>query len=229
MACAISGIASRAAARRVTGAADIPPATAWAEPVNLPSSVQKPVDDLLPAMLALDWIERDPVARLICSDELIIAWTNPAARAALARGGDLEQRDGHLATCDRAQQNELCAFAKGCDQVLATLVLPRHGDDGYLLMRGRRIGPGDGHIGLTFFTTGPDFRALHADLERAFGLTPAEHRVLLRMIEGLNADAIADAMDLSIETVRSHIRNLYTKMGVASREAMFARVAPFRL
>lgn len=186
-------------------------------------------NDLPPAMLALDWMERDPVPRLICSSGLIVAWANSAARAALAEGGDLELRDGHLATCDRARQNELCAFARSCDQVLATLVLPRQDDRGYLLMRGRRIGAGGDHIGLTFFTTGPDFRALHADLERAFGLTPAEHRVLLRMIEGLNAEAIADALDLSIETVRSHIRNLYTKMGVASREAMFARVAPFRL
>lgn len=191
--------------------------------------VQEPADDLLPAMLALDWIERDPVPRLICSDGLIIAWTNPAAREALAGGGDLELRDGQLATCDRARQGELCAFAKACDEVLGTLVLPRHGDDGYLLMRGRRIGAGGGYIGLTFFTAGPDFHALYADLERAFGLTPAEHRVLLRMIEGQTAEAIADALHLSIETVRSHIRNLYTKMGVASREAMFARVAPFRL
>jgi DNA-binding CsgD family transcriptional regulator len=181
--------------------------------------------------LALNWLETEPAPLLICTDGLALVWMNAAARAALARGGDLEVKDGAVMTRERAHQAELCDFVKECGPRLSTLALPGRDGDGHLLLRGRRVnaGNGDSAVGLTFLHSGPGFAARHADIDRAYQLTPSEHRILLKMIDGMNAEAIAAAMELSIETVRSHIRHIYIKMGVASREAMFAKIQPFRL
>lgn len=37
---------------------------------------------------------------------------------------------------------------------------------------------------------------------------------------------VADASGLSVETVRTHMRNKYIKVGVCSREALFATLGP---
>jgi two-component system, NarL family, response regulator LiaR len=50
-------------------------------------------------------------------------------------------------------------------------------------------------------------------------LTPREWEVLDLLCDGQSTDEIADALVLSSETVRSHIKNLLRKLGVRSRQA----------
>jgi len=49
-------------------------------------------------------------------------------------------------------------------------------------------------------------------------LTPREWEVLDLLCENRGVDDIADALVLSVETVRSHIKNMLRKLGVHSRE-----------
>jgi DNA-binding CsgD family transcriptional regulator len=48
-------------------------------------------------------------------------------------------------------------------------------------------------------------------------------------MDGAGADAIARDVGVGIETVRTHIRRIYNKLGIGSREELFARLSPFRL
>jgi ATP/maltotriose-dependent transcriptional regulator MalT len=50
-------------------------------------------------------------------------------------------------------------------------------------------------------------------------LTPREWEVLDLLCTGQSTDDIANALVLSSETVRSHIKNLLRKLGVSSRQA----------
>lgn len=49
-------------------------------------------------------------------------------------------------------------------------------------------------------------------------LTEREQEVLYYIVQGMSNRAIADAMVVSLSTVKTHINNLYGKLGVASRE-----------
>src|SRR6185436_4969626 len=49
------------------------------------------------------------------------------------------------------------------------------------------------------------------------GLTPAENRVLALIREGKANAEIASLLDVSVNTVRYHVGNLYAKAGVSDR------------
>lgn len=53
--------------------------------------------------------------------------------------------------------------------------------------------------------------------EAKAGLTPQELRVLRMVGAGLSNPQIAGQMDVALSTVRSHLKNLYSKLGLKSR------------
>lgn len=63
----------------------------------------------------------------------------------------------------------------------------------------------------------------------ALGLTAAEESILKRLVDGANVEAAALALGVSVATARTHIKRAYGKLGVSSREEMFAELLPFRL
>jgi len=187
--------------------------------------------DPMASALALNWIDLDPRPSFICSDDLALIWANAAGQAELCNEGALELRDGRLQLCEGAGRAAFAAFLARCGPALSTIALPRAGDGGHILLRARQIGVDETsrYIGFHLQRDGDGFRAVYADLDTVFQLTPTEHRVLGELIEGRTADAIARAMNLSIETVRSHIRHIYAKTRVSSREELFCRIGPYRL
>jgi LuxR family maltose regulon positive regulatory protein len=48
-------------------------------------------------------------------------------------------------------------------------------------------------------------------------LTAREHDVLDRLPSLLNLDEIADDLSVSVNTVKSHVRSIYDKLGAGSR------------
>jgi DNA-binding CsgD family transcriptional regulator len=53
-------------------------------------------------------------------------------------------------------------------------------------------------------------------------LTPREHEVVLRMLEGEPPGDIGTTLGVSVETVRVHRRNIYVKLGISSLAELFA-------
>ena len=51
-------------------------------------------------------------------------------------------------------------------------------------------------------------------------LTAQESNVLAQLAQGLNAKSISEAMTLSTNTIRSHMRNVYAKLGVHSQQEL---------
>lgn len=180
--------------------------------------------------LALDWLETEARPRLICALDLAFLWANPAGHA-LLQEKDLTLVEGRLTAGSAALQADLAAFVRGCGEAAASLRLPRPARGDFLLLHGRRLGNGGepACVGITIARGGNGFTPRYADLGGMFQLTAAECRVLERLLRGDTVDAIAVSAGLSVETVRTHVRHIYAKLGADSREAMFARIRPFRL
>lgn len=189
-----------------------------------------PTEENLAAALALNWIEHDLMPRVIVAEDLAILWSNIAGRSLLAQKRDLEERNGILSTVDRSKQPALTGFVTACEVAVSSWALKRSDGDGHLLFRAQRIDwRGGGMFGVGFFGSGSEFQVRYVDLDAIFGLTRAEHRVLLDMLEGFEADRLAEIHAVSIETTRTHIRNIYAKLQVRSREGLFHRLRPYRI
>ncbi len=59
--------------------------------------------------------------------------------------------------------------------------------------------------------------------EEDYGLTPREQDIINGLVDGLSYKLIADRYDISIDTVRAHIRNIYRKLHVNSKAEVIAK------
>ena len=57
-----------------------------------------------------------------------------------------------------------------------------------------------------------------------YGFTAAEAAVAAHLLNGLSPQAVAERMEVSISTVRSHIRSTFLKAGVNSQIEMLAAI-----
>lgn len=180
--------------------------------------------------LALAWLDFDSAPRVIVSGDLLILWANTAARAALAGRRDLENRLGSLAMVNVQNQEALAAFLAGAGAAVSSWCVERGDGDGHVVIHAQRVDwIDDGVLGVTFFGSGSDFTPRFANIDRVFGLTAAEHNVLADLLDGRTAEAIAARRAVSIETTRSHIRKIYGKLAVSSREMLFRKCQAFRI
>ena len=66
-----------------------------------------------------------------------------------------------------------------------------------------------------------------ADLAMALGITPARSGIVRRMILGSSLEQISEETSLSITTVRTHLRNIYARLGISSRDELFRLCLPY--
>lgn len=83
-------------------------------------------------------------------------------------------------------------------------------------------GNGNGSAGNGSSSVEQYSRRFPAPFAALVGLTPSERRVLFHMMEGLAAADIAEALVVSLPTVRSHIRSILRKLNVNSQLAAVA-------
>ncbi len=65
-------------------------------------------------------------------------------------------------------------------------------------------------------------------LENNESLTPQETRILHMSADGLKAKEIAEKLSISVDTVRTHIRNIYEKLHVQNRVEMMRKAGRAR-
>lgn len=177
--------------------------------------------------IAEEWLRLDGRKRMVLNDDAALRWISPAAQAALGPDKGLWIEDERLVAGDAVGEEALARLLKasaregvaaigGMDQeyfVLRRWLLPR--------TPGERL-----HL-IEFNMAG---EVLHGELvgfDSAFGLTPTEAMVVRELVAGRAVEALAAKLAISRETVRTHIRRIYAKTAVKSREELFARLRPF--
>jgi DNA-binding CsgD family transcriptional regulator len=178
---------------------------------------------------ALSWLETDSQPRAIVNGQHAILWSNIAAGRLFADRQGMEIRGGFLHPTDAMNQAALRNFLGRAASGLATWCIERPKRDGWVLMRARPLDwPSSATFGICFTEATERNRARYDHLDTAFGLTRAEHRVLLDLLDGNDADTLAARHGVTVDTTRTHIRSIYLKVGVSSRERLFARLQAFR-
>ncbi|HZF43112.1 MAG TPA: LuxR C-terminal-related transcriptional regulator [Sphingomonadaceae bacterium] len=181
------------------------------------------------SVLLLRWLAGEPVARLLVAPDRTVLWISEAAAELLDGSSELCQRDGLLVAADATRTSQLDTFLSGVGAEGAFLCIK---DDkcGYLLICARPIEAGEMPvIGLRLCSGAAHHQPVYAGYSVPFALTCAEERVVSALLSGRTAEQMSSATGPSLETVRTHIKNVYAKVGVASREALFFRLAPFRV
>ena len=97
------------------------------------------------------------------------------------------------------------------------------GSDGWVTLHASLPGPpGDGRVAVVMERAN-GARSATVRLE-AFGATAREREVATLLARGLSRAEMAEALVLSPHTVQDHVKSLYEKLGVASRQELVARV-----
>jgi DNA-binding CsgD family transcriptional regulator len=81
-------------------------------------------------------------------------------------------------------------------------------------------GPAPAHLLLALRTSWADSESRRQMLIHRFRLTPAEVRLAELIMDGHQPRSAAQTLDVSIHTVRTYLKRLYTKVGVKSLAAL---------
>lgn len=174
------------------------------------------------------WSEIDDQPRVVLGDDLEVLWSNAAADEAFAQAQDVLLVNGFFKLSDSSEMVGFRRFLTEGHKPGAWC--STDGDRGATVFRAERIEL-DG-----FVATGVIFRAADAryqpqwvDFSRVFGLTGMEFKVARRLLDGLQIESIANELKIAVGTARIHVRNLYGKLDVSSREAMFRLLLPYHI
>lgn len=172
------------------------------------------------------WFTSQSVACVIVSAETLdIIEANAAASRLLSAPGDLSRNGDRLVLGGVAASDRFRLFLAGLNAVPGVYVVGS--SDDRTLLRVERIEKSN--LIAVHIVTPDHGDGLWADTRAIFGLTPAEDRLIKRLIGGANIEEISEDLNISIETARTHVRRSYLKIGVNNREQLFAALAPFRL
>jgi DNA-binding CsgD family transcriptional regulator len=202
-------------------------------PTRLAKYVLDAQNNLLRHKLALcAWSQKSPDARMILGAKREIVWANDAAELFFPTQDALSVKDAKLCVAhnSNAQKFEKAMTESPSLQARFACLDCEDGRRHVLMCVENIVVDNISYMALTVRLAAPldcSPARLATLLTPAFRLTEMECRLVSCLFQGLTAEETAKLMKVSIETTRSHIRNLYGKLSVSSREAMFARLLPY--
>ena len=177
------------------------------------------------------WSRLDDRARMVLARDRSVIWMCTKAATLIGRCKELRIVGNKVSA---ANANDASAL----EHVLAVPggetrfhSIPMLASRGHLVLGAAALGAsGRGSlVGLTILVAHRDFQSRWPDFTEIFGLTAGEDRVVRMLLNGFTPQLVAVDLSLSIDTVRTHIRHAYEKLGISHREELWARLAPYRL
>lgn len=178
--------------------------------------------DTLCGRALANWVDGERRARLIVTRDLDVMWMNEAARVLRDDGQAFEVNEGRLTPRSpiiAALVNKARPEEAGC------AVVPGEGGRHWVAWAREVCAPPNTLIGLTLQRARAEMR-FQALIENHL-LTPSEGRIIEMLLAGIETGRVAQALDISIETLRTHLKHAYQKLGVRSRGELFAEALSF--
>lgn len=189
-------------------------------------SVNRQVNQRELSTLSRLWFENRPAALLIVSPSLAVLSANRLAEDFLEAGDALMVRNGALVAANREDQKMLETLGPSGRTVKRMLAFRSVTGLPALLARADPLSNGHGHA-MELSRAGSLFEYELPDFTHLFGLTPAEAALVLPLLRGDTPAEIAEGRQISLETVRSHLKNAFAKLGVSGRSEFVGRVLEF--
>lgn len=184
-----------------------------------------------PAEYFSAWADASSLPMMILTADHKILWSNGVAIKMVAKAEDFQSMAGNLSCVDKVQDPAFRDFIAGLGDEPQAWVMHTPHEDRYLIVRAERVAPPGRPLVITVvvYSTSSDTHHVWADIGQVFNLTKSEVVIVKKMFHGASADQIADRLKISVETVRTHVRRVYAKMGVGNREQLFSIVNGFRV
>jgi DNA-binding CsgD family transcriptional regulator len=179
---------------------------------------------------ALAWFTQDRHARLLIGLDAKILWWNDSAIDVLRECSSIRIRDDHLRFQNSVDQRAFDTYLIRLTAKLGTLAISLDEGCGTLLFRGHLAENTPVRAAwLEIVRDNEAFRSIYCDVDAVFGLTPAEARIVEALLHGQTVAMIAASLTVSVNTVRHHIKKIYGKIEVRSREELLDRLSPYRI
>ena len=174
------------------------------------------------------WIDQEERARVVVDANLTAHWMSSRAKSLMDDNGSVMHRNGRILPRDRRVEGQLRTFVERATNVVSAQCLSDSDSGEQIVVTATRLPrPWEHLVGVTLQRASYDVSVRLADLEQAFGLTRTEARVARHLFCGHTAEETADDLKVSLDTVRTHIKRAYAKLGVSSREHFFHKLTPF--
>lgn len=166
---------------------------------------------------------------MIVTPGLHLLWCNQEGRRLLDSDRDLAEVGRRLSFSRKTAGFGFAVFLEGLGEEPQAWVLARRDGCDCLIVRAVQISLGQDRAVILAISDTSQARRLWADFGSALDLTCAEANLLKRLVDGATVKEAAIDLGITLETARTHVKRAYAKLGVSSREEMFARISPFRL
>jgi DNA-binding CsgD family transcriptional regulator len=172
------------------------------------------------------WVNIDPRARMLLSRSGRIGWANNAAFRMLRDAGVFRVVDDHLVSDSGITAAALARLLQNAVPGAATYAVTAMDADRQWLLRCQQLIPGDDDS-MGFAAHRMADRICYEAMLQIHHLTPSEKQIVTMMLAGMETGRIAQKQDISIETLRTHIKHAYRKLDVTSRGELFAKAVDF--
>lgn len=187
--------------------------------------------DPLLARLLGHWFDQRDMPAFIIQENLFLVGSNAEGRRTLYKRSVLHVVEGKVAFFQAGQTESFRSFLQQMSDDIAVWSSARGDDDRCDVFRVHRLAVAGEPLmafGVTLVSAEVARIRYWADISAVFPLTPSEQRIAKQLFEGLSIQEISEATGAKIETVRTHIRRIYQKTGVASREKLQSVLSPFQ-
>ncbi|MHB8808994.1 MAG: helix-turn-helix transcriptional regulator [Desulfobulbaceae bacterium] len=182
----------------------------------------------------------EPLPFLLLDRSLRITYSSPGAEQLVVDNPWLAVRNSRLLITDELQSRRLRKLLRQCLTAAdtrtvptagGTLAVPRTGaPDLQLLVRPVHpdvpvlIGPPAGYVAVYFYDPEARIEIDHERLRELYSLSEAETRVAVAMVDTPDSTEVAKRCAISLHTVRSHIKAIFSKTGTRSRADLMKRL-----
>lgn len=167
------------------------------------------------------WLDEENLARMIISPDLTVQWMSNRTKR-FVEEGSIPVSFGHLIP----PTNSVAKFLVLAELNISTCATYSDRQQNRWVVWARKLTSGpNGLTGLIFHP--PSQWLCFSALSQAHALTPMEGKVIELILNGHDTGRIAQQIGISKQTLKTHLKHAYSKLGVTSRGDLFSHAASF--